>query len=128
MDTPPPVDRTALAVVPDIFFSTRITEVARHVGVLVRLAPRVTEIAAAYAACGAMVPQVAFVDMASLGADTAPAIRALRELGGAALRIIAFGSHVESEAFAAATGAGADVALPRSKFVATLPQLLRGDG
>ncbi len=123
----PPAERAALAVVPDIFFSTKIAEVARHVGVRVRLAPRLADIASAHAACGAVTPHVAFVDLASLGAETAAAIHTLRALGGASLRIVAFGSHVDSELFTAARAAGADLALPRSTFVATLPQLLQGE-
>ncbi len=130
MDTPEkpePADRAALVVVPDLFFSTRIAEVARHVRVTVRLAPRLADIAPAHAACGFLAPSVALVDMTSLGADTAAAIQELRGLGGASLRIIAFGSHVDAEAFAAADAAGADLCLPRSKFVSMLPQLLRGE-
>ncbi len=119
--------RSALAVVPDLFFSTKIAEVAKHCGVTLRLAPRVADIGAAYAACGDTAPSLAFVDMASLGADTATAIVALRAAGGPALRIVAFGSHVDTEAFAAADAAGADLTWPRSKLVATLPQLLRGE-
>ena len=123
----PLANRTALAVVPDLFFSTKIAEVARHVGVTVRLAPRLADITAAYVACGAVAPGVAFVDIASLGAETAAAIDALRALRGASLRIIAFGSHVDTASFTAADAAGADLSLPRSKFVAMLPQLLRGE-
>lgn len=127
MSNPPIADRAALALVPDIFFSTKIVEVARHVGVLVRVVPRVADVAAAYASCGELTPGVAFVDMASLGADTGAAIAAVRASGGAAIRIVAFGSHVDTAAFAAADAAGADAAMPRSKFVAQLPQLLRGE-
>ena len=123
----PLAERTALVIVPDLFFSTKIAEVARHVGVTVRLAPRLADIPAAYAACGAAAPRVAFIDIASLGVDTAAAIDALRAVSGASLRIIAFGSHVDTAAFNAADAAGADLSLPRSKFVAMLPQLLRGE-
>jgi DNA-binding NarL/FixJ family response regulator len=54
---------------------------------------------------------VVIVDLARHGDDIA-SIRALAP----AARIVAFGSHVDDEAFARARDAGADVVLPRSRF------------
>lgn len=42
----------------------------------------------------------------------------------AGVRTIGFGSHVDRDLLAAATAAGCQTVLPRSKFFATLPTLL----
>ena len=54
---------------------------------------------------------VVVVDLARFGADVA----ALRAVAPAA-RIVGFGPHVDDAAATAATEAGADVVLPRSRF------------
>ncbi len=43
-------------------------------------------------------------------------------------RIVAFGPHVRADLLTAAREAGADEVLPRSAFVARLPQLLQSAG
>lgn len=47
----------------------------------------------------------------------------LAELGG--VRTVGFGSHVDEELLAAAHAAGCKEVLPRSRFFARLPDLLR---
>lgn len=59
-------------------------------------------------------------DLDALGADPAPAVKALVASGAA---VLAFGPHVEGERLAAARAAGA-VALPRSAFLDGLRELL----
>jgi len=54
---------------------------------------------------------VVIVDLARFGADVA-AVRAVAP----AARLVCFGPHVDEASAAAATGAGADVVLARSKF------------
>ncbi|MGZ3385055.1 MAG: hypothetical protein ACXWNF_09120, partial [Isosphaeraceae bacterium] len=46
-------------------------------------------------------------------------------LAGPATAFVAFGSHVDTEALAAARAAGCDPVMPRSKFSADLPELIR---
>ena len=53
------------------------------------------------------------------------ALRRLPEAGRAGDPFVAFGSHVDTEALAAAGAAGCDPVLPRSKFSAELPDLIR---
>ena len=54
---------------------------------------------------------VVIVDLARFGAEVA----ALRAVAPAA-RLVCFGPHVDEESAAAATEAGADAVLPRSRF------------
>ncbi|HVE47093.1 MAG TPA: hypothetical protein VNA57_10165 [Acidimicrobiales bacterium] len=70
-------------------------------------------------------------DLAAAGADAdlvvvdlsrAGALDALSELSD--VRTIGFGSHVDRDLLAAATAAGCDEVLPRSKFFSTLHELL----
>lgn len=81
----------------------------------------------------AAAPGVTFVrtpaDLAAAGAEVVVVdlsrpgvLEALAELGEA--RTIGFGSHVDHELLAAATAAGCDQVLPRSKFFADLQELL----
>ena len=52
------------------------------------------------------------------------AIRALKELRVPPV-VVAWGSHVDVEAFESARAAGADRVLPRSAFTRRLPEILR---
>jgi hypothetical protein len=71
------------------------------------------------------VPGVVFVaDAAAIGDADCVVIDLARHLGAVAevrriapgARVVAFGAHVDEDALAAARDAGADVALPRSRF------------
>lgn len=59
-------------------------------------------------------------------ADPIAAIRALKERAPSP-RVIAFGSHVDSERLKAARDAGADRVLARSAFTDRLAEILRGE-
>ena len=50
---------------------------------------------------------------------------AYRTVAGPATAFVAFGSHVDTASLAAAEVAGCDPVLPRSKFSAELPELIR---
>jgi len=63
---------------------------------------------------------VLIVDLDAVGADAAGVLHALAT---ADITVLAFGAHVERERLAAARATGA-VALPRSIFLAKLPELL----
>jgi hypothetical protein len=70
-------------------------------------------------------PQVILVDLTA-GAMVAPAaLIAYQELAGPDAWFVAFGSHVDVDMLAAARAAGCHVVLPRSRFAAELPVLLR---
>jgi hypothetical protein len=104
-----------LAVVPDLFFQSRISAAARHQDRDVRFVPpeQVTGDVPGF--------QLALVDLDAVP-DIAPVIRALRASSGG--QIIAFGPHVDTDRRKAARTAGADRVLAKSKFVSDLPHIL----
>ena len=53
------------------------------------------------------------------------ALIAYQKLTGPGTWFVAFGPHVEADALAAAKAAGCQVVIPRSKFSAELPELIR---
>jgi hypothetical protein len=70
-------------------------------------------------------PRVVFVDLTA-GEVAAPgALIAYQKLAGPDVWFVAFGPHVEADALDAAKAAGCQVVMPRSKFSAELPELLR---
>jgi DNA-binding NarL/FixJ family response regulator len=118
--TPPvtPPKRLVLAVVPDLFFAVRVSATARHVSVPLELVPPPRAVARA-AQAGAV---LLIVDLHAPGA-----VALVAELKRAQpdLPIVGFYSHVETTLRRTALEAGADAALPRSAFVARLPDLLQ---
>ena len=75
-------------------------------------------VAGVAAAAGA--PRVLVVDLDALGEDPSAAVR---ELVAHGKDVLAFGPHVKAQMLAACRAAGA-VVLPRSVFLARLPELL----
>lgn len=113
-----------IAVVPDLLFASRIRSAASSAGVSALIIPRAADLASAVRSKG---PGLVLVD---LDARTGDPIAAIAELKAdpetARVRIVAFGSHVDSESLQAARAAGADRVLARSAFVRQLPDLLEG--
>lgn len=106
-----------VAVVPDLYFQSRISAAARHQGRVVRFVgpAQLTGEVNAF--------RLALIDL-DAAPDIAPVIRALR--ASASGPIIVFGPHVDTEKRKTARSAGADRVLARSKFVSDLPQILAG--
>lgn len=116
------MSRRILAVVPDLFFSTRILATARTVGVPVDLSP----LPRALAACTEAPPALVLIDLHATG-DPMALIRALKaDERTRDVRLIGFYSHVETALRRSALEAGIDEALPRSAFTQRLPELLAG--
>ena len=116
--------RHVVAVVPDLFFATRISATAEAVGVVLEMPP----MAAALETIRKAPPALVVIDLHAPG-DPLALVRALRAAPDTRhLRVIGFYSHVERELRAAALEAGVDEALPRSAFTVRLPALLGGDG
>jgi len=115
--------RRVVAVVPDLFFATRISATAREVGVALEiLAPD-----AALAAIRNAPPSLVLLDLHAPG-DPLALVRALR--AGPETRtvpVLGFYAHVDQALRQAALEAGVDQALPRSAFTHMLPALLRGE-
>lgn len=111
-----------LALVPDLFFLSRLRAAVTGHGARVEAVRRPADLATRAAA---LAPALIVVDMGSAGNDWAAAIRSVRDDPvTAALPIIAFGPHVEVDNQAAARAAGATRVLSNSRFVADLPGLL----
>ena len=112
-----PAGRRVLAVVPDLFFATRIAATAKAAGVEFELVPR--ERAAARA--GESRPSLLVLDL-----HTRDAVTLVTALKAAAPEtpLVGFFSHVETELRRDALAAGADAVLPRSQFTVKLAELL----
>jgi CheY-like chemotaxis protein len=131
----------AIAFVDDIFFLAKMTETARHTGVELKTV----------ADCDALLREAAanpgatlLLDLNARAGKPLEALARLRELdrapseastsaqpasrapgNDAPRRIIAFLSHVQIELADQARAAGCDEVMPRSKFTAELPRILR---
>jgi uncharacterized protein len=117
-DAPPPV---VVALEADLFFSVRIEDAARAAGahpVVVASAAALWEAIEAW-------PELVLIDLAAAQGwdETVRRAKSLPEYR--ALPIVAFGSHVDTDALKAARQAGCDHAWARSHFATELPQLIR---
>jgi DNA-binding response OmpR family regulator len=109
-----------VAAVADLMFGARIRAAAEDAGRELVFARTPAQLAAA--AAGA---SLVLLDLDARWLDAPTSIRELRgDAAVAGVRIVAFGSHVRTEAIAAAREAGADRVLARSAFVKELRALL----
>jgi hypothetical protein len=118
----PAVRPIGLLLSRDLIFTTKITGTARELGVQVMVAGS-PELASSMIAQWS--PTVVFADLASGDLVAPPMLLALRSQAGAQTVFVAFGSHVDTQALAAARAAGCDEVMPRSKFSAELPALIK---
>ena len=110
-----------IRVVSELFFSSKISEACKTLGVscvVAKSAERLNQ------ALSENADAIVFVDLGLAGGQGA-------ELAGAAVkavgaeRVWAFYSHVAHELLEAAEAAGVTQALPRSRFFETLPDILQ---
>jgi len=106
----------------DLIFTSKVTGTARLLGRQVLTAG---DPATALAMIGRWRPRAVFVDLAAGDLVTPGAILAYRKEAGPGAAFVAFGSHVDAAGLAAASAAGCDPVLPRSRFSAELPDLIR---
>ena len=112
-----------LAVVDDLFFVSKLQETARQVGAEVRVV-RAADFRAE--SLRQARPALAVFDLNATSANTVELIRQMK--ADAELKeipVIAFLSHVQVDLQRAAQAAGCDQVLPRSKFTASLADILR---
>ena len=115
--------RNVVAVVPDLFFSTRIAETAKALGITLTLTP----LARASQVIAESVPALVLLDLHAAG-DPLALVRTLKQdAATAAVPIVGFYSHIEDDLRRAALEAGIDQALPRSAFTQRLAALLSGE-
>ena len=115
------------ALLQDLFFRSRIEATAEAAGVRVIVCGTVEELLGKMkdAEGGAVLVDLGGGGDGPDGARSAiDAIRTLKRLSEPPA-IVAWGSHVDVDAFEAARAAGADRVLPRSAFTRRLPELLR---
>ncbi len=107
-------------VVNDLIFATKIRSTAAALGVDVAIVRD-------RAAMLALLDDAATVilDLNLDGDDAVDLIRLARARPSPP-RIVAYCAHVDTDLAAAAEEAGADTVMPRSKFVAALPEILTG--
>ncbi|HXE75884.1 MAG TPA: response regulator [Candidatus Xenobia bacterium] len=112
-----------LAVLDDLFFVGKLSGTARQVGAKLQ-----TTTAAQFSLEAVRRDKPALV-IFDLNATTANAVDLIRQLKSdaelAAIPVVGFFSHVQVELMRAAQDAGCDEVMPRSKFTAVLPELLR---
>ena len=113
---------TGILLSRDLIFTTRVTGTASELGHRVLVAGTSS---LALAMIEQWRPCVVFVDLAAGDLVAPEALLCYQGVTGPATAFVAFGSHVDTEALAAARAAGCDPVLPRSKFSAELPGLIR---
>lgn len=105
----------------DLIFTSKITGTASHLGTLVTVAGN---LALAETLIRDWRPRVVFVDLAA-GEWTSREVLERLIIASDATPFLAFGSHVDSERLEMARLAGCSQVMPRSKFSAQLPELIR---
>jgi len=113
---------TGVLVSRDLIFTTKITGTARALGFRVVVAGNG---ALAVKTIAEARPRVVFVDLAAGDLGKPEALLSYQAAAGQETPIVAFGSHVDVESLDAARKAGCREVLPRSKFSAELPDLIR---
>ena len=113
---------TGLLLSRDLIFTSKVTGTARALGYRVMTA-------GASALASSMIeqwrPRVVFVDLAAEDLVAPEALIAYQSIAEPGTTFLAFGSHVDTKALADAKAAGCDPVMPRSKFSAELPDLIR---
>jgi CheY-like chemotaxis protein len=111
--------RTALLISRDLFFTSKVTGTASALGIEVQV---VGDAHAAASQVRAREYRCIFIDLADAGLDVGIFFADLK--GDSHPPVIAFGSHVATARLQTAREAGCDEVMPRSRFSASLPELL----
>lgn len=104
----------------DLIFESKIKGTADAMGIALVVVPGISRVGELCSSDTRLV----LLDLSDSG-TTAEAIRSLRATLPELARLVAFGSHVETERLKEARAAGCDPVLPRSEFTARLPMLLQ---
>lgn len=109
---------TILLLVPDLFFSTKVEDAARRLGYQIESLDRRADFAAAIADKR---PALVLLTFDRTGEAWTRLAAAAHQAG---VRTVAFGSHMNVEAFKQAKELGCDEVLANSRLNADLPKLL----
>ena len=116
------MSRRVVAVVPNLFFATRIAETATQLGIVLETVAALGAVAAA----ADPIADLVVIDLAAEG-DPLAVVRALKAAPATrAVPIVGFYPHVDAALRDAALAAGVDQMLPRSAFSARLASVLAG--
>ncbi len=113
---------TGILLSRDLIFTSKVTGTARSLGYRVLVAGNVEPAATMFAEWR---PCVVFVDLGAGELVSPEALLGYQSLAGPGTAFVAFGAHVDTEAMETARAAGCDPVLPRSKFAAELPDLIK---
>jgi hypothetical protein len=105
----------------DLIFTTKVVGTASALGLKVISAGDPGAVSSLLAS---WTPSAVFVDLAA-GELASPASLAAFRAACPGIPFIAFGSHVDTAVLLAAREAGCEEVMPRSRFAAELPELLR---
>lgn len=119
---PVPEGLAGLLLSRDLIFTSKVTGTASALGHKVIVAGNV---ALASAMLERWSPVVVFADLAAGDLASPENLARFRGLIPPSTPFLAFGSHVDVGALAAARAAGCDPVMPRSKFTMELPDLIR---
>lgn len=101
----------------DLIFTSRVTATARDLGLAVKAARTADGI---IQLAGKQAPRCVIVDLANPGLVLPDLLARLAETCQPMPRVVAYGSHVDTDTLRAAREAGCDPVWPRSKFVEEL--------
>jgi CheY-like chemotaxis protein len=119
---PIPGARPVLAVMSDLIVRSKVDEVARRLGLPLRVAKSEEQLSRHLER---QAPAIVIVDLEAETLDTASAIRSIKgSPNGAQTPVVAFASHTNVPVIEAGRAAGANVVLARSGFTTQLPALL----
>jgi len=118
--TPPPAE--ALLVVGDVFFSAKLRDTLKHLGMGAKSARTEAEVASVL---GAGLPRLVIIDL-TIKTLAAPALVTRLKADDATrnVPIIAFAGHVFTEALGAAAEAGADRVVTNGQIAGNLPAII----
>ncbi|MFO0950008.1 MAG: response regulator [Isosphaeraceae bacterium] len=119
---PNPGEEAGLLLSRDLIFTSKVTGTAQALGRRVIVAGNSALVSAML---GQWRPRVVFVDLAAGDLASPSALTAYRQAAGPGVPFVAFGSHVDTAALDAARASGCDEVMPRSRFSAELPDLVR---
>ena len=116
-----------LAAVADLMFTAKISAAAKHAGCPVKFLQQEEKLIAALAAQSVDIATLVIVDLNHLTLEPLRLIQRIRESPhGAAVRILAYLSHVQVDLKRAAEQAGCNLVLPRSVFSQNIQDILLG--
>lgn len=105
----------------DLFFGSKVTGTAQALGLRVEMLGDVSQLREKVAAPGC---RLVLFDLSFSEVSPAELMSGLAA-GENRPKVVAFGAHVQTSLLEAARDAGCDEVMPRSKFSATLPEILR---